>query len=310
MRTEVRWAMLRISLIPAALLFVFRAGAQEPRLLRIATAPAESLHVSVWGTGEPVVIVPGIWSSTFAFRKVIPRLRENGFQVIVIEPLGVASSGRPQTADYSTTAQSRRIGAVLDSLRVGDAMFIGQALSTAMLLRLAVLSPERVRGIVSLEGGAVETSSSPGLRMAFTVAAVIFRVLPSDRLMRRRLRSDLENVSGDRTWITKDVVDGYMATWSKRISETLRVYRAMAGSKEPERLGPRLGELRAPLQLIVGAAPHYGAVEAVEIAHLEKLHPRFGVTRIPGAGHLLHEERPEEVVAALLSVRRRVASGL
>lgn len=300
--------MLRLWLLAVSLGFAFRADAQEPRVMNIAAAPAESLHVTVWGGGEPVVIVPGIWSSTFAFRKVIPRLREHGLQVIVIEPLGVASSGRPQKSDYSITSQSRRIGAALDSLGVREAVFIGQALSTAMLLRLAVESPDRVRGIVSLEGGAVETSASPGLRMAFTVAAVLFRIVPSERLMRRRLRSDLENVSGDRAWITNEVLDGYMASWRSRISQTLGVYRRIAGSREPERLAPRLGEVRAPVELLIGTAPHFASVPATDIAHLDQLKGGYRVTRVAGAGHLLHEERPDEVVAALMGIRRRLAS--
>lgn len=116
--------ILRLALL-AGLSIAVSARAQD-RVARIVVAPAETLQVSVWGKGEPVVIVPGIWSSTYAFRKVIPKLTAEGSSVIVIEPLGVASSSRPRAADYSMTAQSRRIAAVLDSLRVRDAIFVGQ----------------------------------------------------------------------------------------------------------------------------------------------------------------------------------------
>lgn len=299
--------MRRYWLVPIALLFGSLAASQEPRVLRTVVAPAETLQVSVWGKGEPVVIVPGIWSSTYAFRKVIPQLAEQGLEVIVIEPLGVASSGRPQKADYSMTAQARRIGAVLDSLHVHDALFVGQALSTAMLLRLAIQSPDRVRGIVSLEGGAAESSSTPGLRMGLAVASVLFKIIPSRGLIRRRVRSDLENVSGDRSWITSEVVDGYVGAWSRNVSETLGAYRAIARSKEPEPLAPRLNEVRVSLQLLVGTAPHYGGVQQQNIVAMERLQGGFAVARIAGAGHLIHEERPEEVTGAVMNLRQRLA---
>lgn len=299
--------MRRYLLVSIPMLFGSAAASQEPRLLRTVVAPAETLQVSVWGKGERVVIVPGIWSSTYAFRKVIPLLAERGFEVIVIEPLGVASSGRPRKADYSMTAQAGRIGAVLDSLHVHDALFVGQALSTAMLLRLAIRSPDRVRGIVSLEGGAAEQSATPGLRMGLAAASVLFRIFPSRGLIRRRLRSDLENVSGDRSWITSAVVEGYMGAWSRNVSQTLGAYRAIARSKEPEPLAPRMNEARVSLQLLLGTAPHYGGVEQQEIVPMERLQGGFVVTRIAGAGHLIHEERPEEVSGAVMNLRQRLA---
>ena len=302
----MHFTLLRPLLLGALFITALPAYAQKPRVMRIAVAPAETLHVSISGRGDPVVIVPGIWSLTYAFRKVIPPLADGGMQVIVIEPLGVASSGRPQKADYSITAQSRRIGAALDSLGVREALFIGQALSTSMLLRLAIEAPYRVRGIVSLEGGATETSASPGLKMGFAVAAVLFRIIPSRGIMRRRLRRDLENVSGDRSWITNEVVDNYLAPWTRKISATLNAYRAIAGSKEPGPMRPSLGKVQAPLQLLVGTAPHFGATEPEEIDPFATMGNRFTITRISGAGHLIHEERPKEVVAAVIALRRRL----
>ena len=60
----------------------------------VTTAPAESLRVTITGTGTPVVIIPGLSGRAFAFRKVIPPLAENGLQLIVIEPLGTGNSSR------------------------------------------------------------------------------------------------------------------------------------------------------------------------------------------------------------------------
>src|SRR2546428_10518449 len=67
---------------------------------------AESLQVAVVGAeaGTPVVLIPGLFGSAFAYRKVVPRLTEAGYRAIVIEPLRVGSSGRPQRADHSLTA--------------------------------------------------------------------------------------------------------------------------------------------------------------------------------------------------------------
>jgi pimeloyl-ACP methyl ester carboxylesterase len=182
--TPVLFAVLSLSIAPQ------NPEAIESRSMRIAVAPAETLQVTVTGAGKPIVIVPGIWSNTFAFRKVVPRLTGQSFSVIVIEPLGVASSNRPRGADYSMTAQAQRIRAALDTLRISKAVFVGQALSSSMLMRLIVSSPERVEALVSLEGGAAEVSATPGLKAGLAFGAVVLRIVPGTALIRRRLRSD------------------------------------------------------------------------------------------------------------------------
>src|SRR2546428_8944180 len=71
---------------------------------------AESLQVAVVGAeaGTPVVLIPGLFGSAFAYRKVVPRLTEAGFRAIRIEPAGVGSPRLPEGAEHSLTAQADR----------------------------------------------------------------------------------------------------------------------------------------------------------------------------------------------------------
>src|SRR5256886_12536694 len=43
----------------------------------LALSPAESVAVTVTGTGDPVVLVPGLFGSAFGYRAVIPRSEEH-----------------------------------------------------------------------------------------------------------------------------------------------------------------------------------------------------------------------------------------
>src|SRR5258705_6763210 len=51
----------------------------------ITVAPAETLRTTTFGTGRPVVVIPGLLGSAYAYRKVIPSLNTAGLQVIVVE---------------------------------------------------------------------------------------------------------------------------------------------------------------------------------------------------------------------------------
>lgn len=79
-------------------------GASEARGDSGAQPVADSLTIAVSGEGEPAVLIPGLCASAFAFRDLIPRLHEAGYQIIVIEPLGVGSSPRPKKAPTVRTS--------------------------------------------------------------------------------------------------------------------------------------------------------------------------------------------------------------
>src|SRR5437660_4359447 len=100
----------------------------------LALSPAESVAVTVTGTGDPVVLVPGLFGSAFGYRAVIPLLTDAGYRAIVVEPLGIGSSARPEHADYSLTAQADRIAAALDRLSVRHAIVVAHSLGASMAL--------------------------------------------------------------------------------------------------------------------------------------------------------------------------------
>src|SRR5437762_1647162 len=178
----------------------------------LAVSPAESLQVTEAGAvaAAPVVLIPGLFGSAFAYRKVVPLLTAAGYRTLVIEPLGVGSSGRPEHADYCLTAQADRIAAALDHLGVQRALVIAHQTSASIAYRLAYRRPDLVRGIVSLEGGPAEAAATPGFRRAMQLAPWI-KLFGGMRLVRKKIRKSLIEASGDSSWVSDEVVDGYTA---------------------------------------------------------------------------------------------------
>src|SRR5258708_37615319 len=113
---------------------------------------AESLSVETAGRGDPVVLIPGLFGSAYGFRKVVPLLVDAGYRTIVIEPLGVGASARPEKANYSLTAQADRIAAVLDSLHVRNALIMAHSIGGSEALQPAYPRPEPGRRLLSVPG--------------------------------------------------------------------------------------------------------------------------------------------------------------
>src|SRR6058998_430 len=276
--------------------------ADTSRAFSIALAPAESVWVTVEGVGDPVVLIPGLFGSAFGYRTVLPRLVEAGYRTIVIEPLGIGTSGRPEHADYSLTAQADRVAAALDRLGVGDVIVVAHSVGAAIAYRLAYRRPDLVRGIVALDGGPVEAATTRGFRRALELAPWI-KLLGGARLVRRKLQRSLIAASGDTTWVTEQVLDGYAAGAARDLDGTLRGYVAMAAAREPERLAPHLAEIRCPVRLVIGTAPHQSGVSAAEVSALARALASFVIDSVAGAGHFLFEEQPAAVIAAVERIR-------
>src|SRR5689334_17928070 len=75
----------------------------------IKVAEGETLRTTSLGTGDPVVLVPGIFGGAFGYRKISGPLVSAGHRVVVVEPLGYGSSSHPKNADYSFDAQTARV---------------------------------------------------------------------------------------------------------------------------------------------------------------------------------------------------------
>jgi len=269
----------------------------------VSVAPAETLEVTVVGEGPAIVLIPGLFGSAFGFRNLIPLLAAPGRQVVVVEPLGVGSSARPERADYSLGAQAARIAAVLDTLNLRGVVVVAHSLGAGMALRLAYQRPDLVAALVSLDGGPAETVATPGLRMAAQAAPWV-KLLGGVSLVRKKIRASLIKASGDSSWVTDSVVEGYTAAAARDLDGTLKAYLRMAEARERERLAPHLAEIRCPVRLVVGGAEHPEVLRDRDIELMTARIARISVDTLPGAGHHLHEEQPAAVAGM---VERAVA---
>ena len=288
------------------LLLTLALLADTTRAYAVPVANAESLWVTEVGEGPPVVLIPGLFGSAYGFRQVLTLLEERGFRAIVVEPLGIGRSTKPERGNYSLTAQTDRVAAVLQQLDVRGAIIVAHSLNASVAYRLAYRRPELVGAVVSLDGGPAERATTAGFRRAMAFVPWI-KWFGGAKLIRKKIRSGLIDVSGDTTWVTDEVVEGYTAGAQTDLDGTLKAFLGMAGAKEREKLAPHLSEITCPVLLLVGGARHDGAPPRSEMETLETSLRLLSVDTVAGAGHYIHEEQPEAVAAAVHEMARELA---
>jgi pimeloyl-ACP methyl ester carboxylesterase len=281
----------------AALAAALVAWLPSGEVHRVVLAPGDTVVATSEGSGTSIVIIPGLLGNSFGFRGVTAALADSGYHTLIIEPLGTGNSSRPRRADYALEAQAQRVAATLDSLGVTDAYFVCHSVAASICLRLALLQPAMVQGIISISGGPDERAGTPGLKGAIRLAPLL-RLLGAGRIIRGKVKDGLKKASADPAWVTAEVVARYTAPF-KDFGPSLRAMRAMNEALEPDSLAPRLPNVSSPVVLLVGTGATPVAPSPADIRALAAGLPRFVADTIPNAGQYIHEEQPDSVIAAV-----------
>jgi pimeloyl-ACP methyl ester carboxylesterase len=280
-------------------LFQLATANATPVIRDVSLGSGETIRTTTIGDGaQPVVFIAAIFGGAFGYRHITGPLSELGFRCIVVEPLGFGFSSHPNKADYSFTAQTDRIGQVLDTLGVTHAILVAQSTAGSIALRMAYRRPDLVRGVLSIDGGPAETPATPGLKRSLKYGGFLTKLFVTKGMLHGKVRSEMVANSGDTTWVTEYVVDEYTAGQAADVDGTIDGLRRMSKVNEPESLSSRLHETQVPVRLLVGTAPHKSSVKDEEIALMTSQIPDFSVELVAGSGQYIHEEQPAVVLAA------------
>lgn len=261
------------------------------------TIDGRTVHVAQRGEGEPLLLLHGFGESTYSWRKVVPDLSAH-YRTIAIDLYGFGYTERPkEPAAYSRDGQLRLILGVLDTLGIESAHVAGHSYGGALTLALAALHPERVRSLILIDSAAPtypdSQKSSAGRSRTLARLGIGFALRPS------AIRRSLKRAYYDDSQATPEVTRAYFERLA--IEGALDAYAGL--SSPPPSTGPPidLRQIRKPSLWIWG-----------EDDRLVKIAPgRIAASKIPGStfvalprcGHSPMEERPDEVVRAILAFR-------
>ena len=242
------------------------------------------VHTERRGAGPALVLVHGFTQTGRSWGPIATDLATDHTVVLLDAPgHGGSAAVEAGLAD----------GAALLAAAAGPApaTWIGYSMGARWALHVALLHPERVRGLV-LVGG------TPGIEDDAERAARRDR----DRLTAARL----EELGVDRfleEWLAQPLFAGLPADRAavedrrRNTVAGLRSSLEQAGTGAQLPLWDRLAELRVPVLAVAGADDERYAAIAARMA--DAIGPHAQVALVPGAGHAAHLERPAAFTARL-----------
>jgi haloalkane dehalogenase len=102
------------------------------------------------GRGAPVVLVHGVPTSSFLYRKVIPVLVEQGLRPVAFDFPGLGLAERPAGFDYSWSGLARWTGEAIDALGIERCHLVVHDIGGPIGCEWAVRNPDRVLSLTAL----------------------------------------------------------------------------------------------------------------------------------------------------------------
>lgn len=118
------------------------------------------------GTGEVIVLLHGVPTSGWVYRKMVDGLVDEGYRVIVPDMLGYGASESPDGIDlYSAENQAERLVALMNRLGVKKWNHVCHDVGGLWTWELASLNHQRIRRLVVLNSIILEEGFRPPVRM-------------------------------------------------------------------------------------------------------------------------------------------------
>ncbi len=259
------------------------------------------LHYLDQGHGEPLVLIHGNGTMVedFVSSGLIARAAQR-YRVIAFDRPGFGYSERPRTTVWTQHAQAELIFRAMAKIGIVRATVLGHSWGCSVALALAEHHPQAVKALILESGYYFPTpridalmASSPAVPvvgdvMRYTVSPLLSRLLWP--VMLRKIFGPAE-------------VPAKFEAFPKEMAFRPSQIRASAGDSAlmvPDAIeaSRRYGAITTPTVIIAGSSDRVVDFEA-QSARLHRAMPNSVLTRVAGAGHMVHQTATEAVLSAI-----------
>jgi pimeloyl-ACP methyl ester carboxylesterase len=254
------------------------------------------LHYLTAGQGEPVLLLHGWPTSAHLWRNIIVPLSRTK-QVVALDLPGFGKSDKPLSDSYSFKFYERVLDSFVEKLGISRTTLVVHDLGGPVGLYWAVRHPEKIQRLALLNTVVYpELSWAAMLFVAATFAPLVKTWLVSSKGIEAAMRLGVEN----KQRLTRDVVSAYQAPFQDKDAQKVLL-------KSVQRLSPKglkeieakLPLFRIPVRLIYGTNDRILPDVEKTMLRVKRALPQAQLTALPGCGHFLQEDEPEQVAELL-----------
>ena len=263
-----------------------------------------NLHYVEAGEGEPMLLIPGAFSTYRHWNRVIPYLSEH-HKLLCLDYLGVGDSDKPKSGfGYTIEEQADLIVKMIEALQIQKVHILGVSYGGAIALNLAARYPEKVDMIISIEGNGIKHQNIPyrpmkgllGWPVVGELSIGVIRSGIADRLVAKSVMGkawEQMNEAEKREVVEIMVQNNKMASrvsWHL-ISRTLETSRDFTDQAKT---------IQTPVLYLYGGNSYYHGMAETNAEFLKNHLPNVEIVRFDDGIHDLELQKPKEVATLVL----------
>lgn len=249
-------------------------------------------HVQQTGRGPAMLLVHGTGASSHTWRDLFAPLAAR-YTLLAVDLPGHGFTESAPPARCSIGGMSECLAALLRELGVEPSYCVGHSAGAVILCRMALDGSLAPRMIVSINGAFVPFAGAAGV-----LFSPIARLIGSNALLPKllaRRAGNLHTVERAIAGTGSRLSPEGLALYARLVSNPRHVAGALAmmANWDLYAFERVLPQLETPLALMVGENDR--SVPPRQALAVQRRVPRATVHRLPGLGHLAHEEQPAVV---------------
>ncbi len=255
-------------------------------------------HVQVMGQGPVLLLLHGTGAATHSWRDLLPQLAQN-FSVIAPDLPGHGFTSQPEKSAMTLPGMAKGVAALLDRLGLQPEYVAGHSAGAAVLAEMCLSNRIAPKALASLNGamlplpfhGVAAPLMGPLAKLFASnpLVPMLFAWQAADGAVVRKLLQG----TGSRIDAQGEKFYARLARRSGHAGAAL----TMMANWDLKTFAQRLPGLQTRLLLVVGENDR--SIPPADANRIKQLLPDAEIMRMPGLGHLAHEERPAEVAELL-----------
>jgi pimeloyl-ACP methyl ester carboxylesterase len=265
-----------------------------------------TLYAETHGEGPPVLLLHGFGASTYSWRHIVNRLAKDN-TLILLDLKGFGRSSKPPDGAYSIYDQAAAVRHVIRNRDLRRLTLVGHSFGGGVALAVATdlinEGTKRLAGLILIDSPAYRQ------RLPLFIAALRTPVLGSLAVHllppETQVRSILELAYFDKTKIPPEAVSAYAAPMREPgARESLIATAKQIVPEDVDVFVKNYEKITVPVLILWGRHDSIVPIEIGQRLHRALPHSEFII--IDNAGHIPHEEVPEDTVPHLASFLARV----
>lgn len=269
-----------------------RLGSEWGLGRRVATSGGE-VAWEVFGEGPAVVLVHGTPSTSYLWRDVVRALAER-HSVYVYDLPGFGESERKEGQEVSIAAQARVLGELVAVWGLEGAAVAGHDIGGGISLRAHLLEGACFTKIALLDAMVVTRTLTPATTHMKQYSEA-YRSMPAE-IFEAIVGSHLEEATSGP--MDRKAFETYLSQWRGKEGQLAYLRRGdQLDVRDTEELEPLLESIDVPVRIVWGEED--GWLDPAQAEALAQRIPNSVLTIVPGAGHFVMEDAPDDVANIL-----------